>query len=333
MKMPPNPEPKWTPLPTPRGFRSGSELNTPPPPSVAHCASDSMGCDAGPPTPPSLPHALPFAQPPEMDRPSFSLTAPLDGANPTLLPDLLVALGADPATQRTETRLLEHPFVTDMESAAADPRAMLRAFAREQATVVDSDTRSLKAGLELMQKTGARPAAAEFFRFCLFGEQLAAKELEKLLSFCGEEAEAGHERRAAVLRRWSPHPRCQSYPSYFCRLIQHSQPAAVAVAFCVNFPAWGAMCGRIRAAARARPPQGACAPPTEEDLGFLTHFTLPIDNLRDMAQKVLEENLAAVPGLSYKEIRDAVVLLQHGEVEFWDGLMDVMAQEAAGPCQ
>merc|ERR1719410_23871 len=120
--------------------------------------------------------------------------------------------------------------------------ALLRALAFEQAYVVRSDTASLAFGLN--DKHGAKnDAYKEFFGFFHGGEVYAGGLHEQLLKYLAKQtdehtsdADAGILTSSDVFAHYSPNPRCQSYPSYFCRLISHAQPAAIALAFCVNFP-------------------------------------------------------------------------------------------------
>mmetsp|Transcript_10445 Transcript_10445/g.23089 ORF Transcript_10445/g.23089 Transcript_10445/m.23089 type:complete len:262 (-) Transcript_10445:46-831(-) len=237
---------------------------------------------------------------------------------------VLQALQSDPGTQRTNSKLENHMALQLMVDESCQKQTklnLLKAFALEQSYIVASDTKSLETACA---KFGPRAEAYKtFFEFFLGGEHFAAGEHAKLCDFVGS-SEASSWKNA-----YRPNPRCQSYPAYFCKLISHSQPAAVALAFCVNFPAWGAMCGRLKRAAldsRLASSDAGCGgspsrPMEEEDLAFLAFFAAPIDNLHDMAAAVLEANLAENPDLTFKEIEDAVVLLQHGELEFWDGVV------------
>ena len=103
----------------------------------------------------------------------------------------------------------------------------------------------------------------------------------------------------------------QGYPSYWARLALSQQRAAGAAACAINFPAWGRMCGRVRAALAS----GLYGRVSADELAFLNYFAEPIPGLDDMAAAVIVQE-----GAGYDDLVVAVRLLQEYEALFWDAV-------------
>ena len=84
-----------------------------------------------------------------------------------------------------------------------------------------------------------------------------------------------------------------------------------AAACAINFPAWGRMCGRVRAALAS----GLYGRVSADELAFLNYFAEPIPGLDDMAAAVIVQE-----GAGYDDLVVAVRLLQEYEALFWDAV-------------
>ena len=213
----------------------------------------------------------------------------------------------------TTEKLASHPVISAAESGTLNVECIKR-FVLEQYYVIKSDTASLEAGLNLHGKTSA--AYKEFFEVFLSGEKFL-KEIHLKM------ADALHISEKE-LDNYQPSHLCQAYPSKFCQLVHQSDPSIVAIAFAVNFPAWGQMCGRFKAALLANYKDQLGL--TEDNLGFLSYCAEPTEWLPSLVDKVASASKSLSKydfEISYKEIKDAVRLLQEYEVLFWDGVFEM----------
>ena len=237
----------------------------------------------------------------------------------------MARLRQEPFAQTTEQRLASHPYVLAAENCTLT-LAQRRAFAGEQYAVQLSDARSfaLLAGhgafrpasltgllppppVRTAAGSGADPAdsgAGNLFQFLLEGELYAAPLLLKHAAALGFE----HEDQLAA---YPVTAGAQSYPSYWARLALSGQRAGGAAACAINFPAWGKMCGRVRAALAS----GCYGNVSAAELGFLDFFAAPVAGLDDRAAAVIAQER-----VGYDDLARHVRLLQEYEVLFWDAI-------------
>ena len=224
--------------------------------------------------------------------------------------DIIGKIKSESFNTLTTEKLRSHPLILAAETGTLNLHCIQR-FVYEQFYVVRSDMASLKQGLKAHGDTS--PAYQEFFEFFLSGE-IHLKELHTKLAHALSISEQDME-------AFEPSPLCQAYPSKFCQLVSQSDPSVVAIAFSVNFPAWGKICGRFKSALLANYSQKLGL--NEGNLEFLSYCAEPIDCLDSLVDKVADasRNLLQYDiDILYKEIKDAVRLLQEYEVMFWDGV-------------
>lgn len=244
---------------------------------------------------------------------------------------LLEQLRAEKFNQNTNDVLANHPYLV----AAKEGRLTLaqrRAFVGEQYLIQYSDACSFArlAGHENFRPSSLSvanvPAAPQnkecdetappdIFQFLLGGEIYASKLLLDHAKSVGfGEGEEG-------LKEFPVTAKGQAYPSYWARLALAGNRGAGAAACAVNFPAWGKMCSELSQALKSRPEYGYDALSEEEvssSLAFVDFFGSPIENLDEMAAKVMmEENV------SHSDIVTQVRLLQEYEILFWDSVYNV----------
>jgi pyrroloquinoline quinone (PQQ) biosynthesis protein C len=213
--------------------------------------------------------------------------------------DLVQAIRSDLAS--VEQRLLTHPYLAAVDAGTL-PRAQLATFAGEQFHIIRSDLRSVAL---LVSRFGGGEAR-EFFLDVLAGERTA---LGHLLSF--GQALGLSERD---LEAYEPMPAAHAYTAYMAYLALYGSDAEVAAAYLVNFPAWGASCGRMGRALREQ--YGL----STEATAFFDFFATPAPGFESAALAVVERKIAA--GWPERLIRRAARLLQGYELLYWDALWE-----------
>ena len=217
----------------------------------------------------------------------------------------------DPATLLWEIRqdlgsveqaIREHPYVKAVEDGNVR-RERFRFFCGEQFAIIGSDLRSVA----LLVHRSRTQRSREFFLKVLQGESAAWEALRPLARAFGM--------GEAELLSYEPMPMTQAYPAYMAWLASYATAAEVAAAFLVNFPAWGANCGRLSRALR----EGYGLKPPE--VVFLDLFTTAPPGFEEEATAVLEQGMAR--GAEPRTIKQAARLLQGFERLFWDGLWEV----------
>jgi thiaminase len=222
----------------------------------------------------------------------------------TLLAELQRALAP------VEDQLRRHPYVQTVEAGQL-PRPALRRFAGEQFHIITSDLRSV--GL-LVSRFGDAAPSRTFFLGVLQGEQAALAALEAFARALGL--------TPAELEAWEPLPGAHAYTAYMAWLALYGSAAAVAAAYLVNFPAWGALCGRLSRALQAH--YGL----TPADVAFFDLFATPPPDFATQALAVIRHDLAR--GADPRLVRRAVRLLQGYELLYWDTLWAARAEPADG---
>lgn len=201
-----------------------------------------------------------------------------------------------------EQAIREHPYVKAVEAGQVR-RERFRFFCGEQFAIIGSDLRSVA----LLVHRSRTQRSREFFLKVLQGESAARDALRPLARAFGM--------GEAELQSYDPMPVTQAYPAYMAWLASYATAAEVAAAFLVNFPAWGANCGRLSQALQGR--YGLKA----SEVAFLDLFAAPPPGFEEEARAVLEEGMAR--GAEPRAIKRAARLLQGYERLFWDGLWEV----------
>jgi len=200
-----------------------------------------------------------------------------------------------------EDAIRGHRYVAAIEAGQV-PRERLRAFVGEQYHIIGSDLRSVA---HLLARFGDEPARG-FFLATLQGEAQAFGALLRLAEALGvaEPVLAAHEPLAGA----------HAYTAYMAWLALYGSEAEVAAAFLVNFPAWGANCGRLSRALQAR--YGL----SREAVAFLDLFATPSPEFEAAARRVIEAGLAR--GVAPDRVKRAARLLQAYEQLFWDTMAE-----------
>ena len=247
-----------------------------------------------------------------------------DGSRPQALTTAgvtLESLRSTPWNVEAERQLENHPYVRAAESGALTV-AQRRAFVLEQFRIQRSDAASFAslAGHPAFNPATLMGAVVPPCAKCatnasssLF-QYLAEGEVHAFSLLIGQARALGLDENA--LAAHIPSERAQEYPRLWAELARTGARAAGAAAVAVNFPAWGRMCGRVRAALTG----GLYGPMTERELGFLAYFSEPIDNLDEMATAVLEQESGTWSDDG--SIAGAVRKQQEAELAFWGAIYE-----------
>lgn len=212
-------------------------------------------------------------------------------------------LVAETRAQRkpVEQKLFSHPYLAALEEARI-PKERLRLFAGEQYYIINSDLRSIA----LLLNRHAHLPSRNYFLGSLQGEAAAR---DALLVFA-----RALELSEADLQAYEPLPGCQAYPAYVTSLALYGSDADFAAAFLVNLPAWGANCGRMSAALKAR--YGF----SPEGVAFFDLFAAPAPEYEADSLRVIQSGLDR--GVDPQSIRRAARLIQAYELMYWDALYE-----------
>ena len=201
-----------------------------------------------------------------------------------------------------DERILGHPYLR----ALAEGRVSLdslKMFAGQQHHIINSDLRSIAL---ILSREGMRPSR-HFLMKVLQGEAAA---LDALHAFA--EALA---LKISDLDSFEPLPAAHAYCAFVAWLALHGSDAELAGALLVNFPAWGANCGRMRAALREKYGFAPLAP---------TFFDLFADMPSFEQEAVAIVQNALDRGISARLIHRAARMLQGYELMFWDAMGSVV---------
>lgn len=198
-----------------------------------------------------------------------------------------------------EEKLFSHPYLTALETGRI-PQARLHLFAGEQYHIINSDLRSVA----LLLSRHAHLPSRDYLLGTLQGEAAARDALLALARAL--------EMTEADLQAYEPLPGCQAYPAYVGWLALYGSDADFAAAFLVNLPAWGANCGRLSAALKAR--YGF----TPDGVAFLDQFAAPAPEFKTDSLRVIQDGLDR--GLDPQDMRRAARLIQAYELMYWDAL-------------
>jgi hypothetical protein len=200
-----------------------------------------------------------------------------------------------------EERILRHAYLKALEDARV-PLDLLKVFAGQQHHIISSDLRSIAL---ILSREGMWPSR-HFLMKVLQGEAAA---LDGLHAFAGALG-----LNTSDLELFEPLPGAQAYCTFVAWLALYGSDAELAAAFLVNFPAWGANCGRMRTALHKK-------------YGFAPSTLVFFDLFADMPP-LEQEVLALVQnalerGIPARLIHRAARMLQDYELMFWDTMAGV----------
>jgi hypothetical protein len=198
-----------------------------------------------------------------------------------------------------EQELRRHPYLDALEAGRLRREDLTR-FAGEQHHIIQSDLRSIAL---LVNRFGATPSRP-FFQAVLGGETSALTALGTFAAAVGM--------NDARLQAYEPAPGAHAYTAFMAWLALYGSEAEVAAGLLVNFPAWGANCGRMSLALRDR--FGL----TEEATAFFDLFAAPTAEFEGQAMAVIARSLAS--GADPRLVKRAARLLQGYEKLYWDTL-------------
>jgi len=199
-----------------------------------------------------------------------------------------------------ERQIRRHPYLDEVEAGRVS-REGLQIFAGEQYHIIRSDLRSVAL---LVNRFGSAPSGP-FFQALLSGEAAALAALRAFADAAGL--------TESRLQAYEPDPGAQAYPAYMAWLALYGSDAEVAAGFLVNFAAWGANCGRMSRALRARYRLG------KAETAFFDLFASPPAEFERGALAVVESGLER--GAEPRLIKRAARLLQGYEKLYWDTLL------------
>lgn len=199
-------------------------------------------------------------------------------------------------------RIKNHPYITALEAGEIS-REALKGFAGHQYYIIGSDMRSVA---NLLSHPGML-VGRKFLTDLLLGESAA---FDTCLTFA-----TALELDEGWLKAYELRPGAVAYAHYVAWLGAYGTGAELAAAFAVNFGAWGANCGRMRAA-------------LEKQYGFdkksLAFFELFADTPPAFQQEALEVVADGLRlGVEPKRIRQAARLLQSYELSYWDAMNEL----------
>jgi len=197
-----------------------------------------------------------------------------------------------------DERILGHPYLHALEEGRV-PLDSLKVFAGQQHHIISSDLRSIAL---ILSREGMGPSR-RFLMKVLQGEAAALDALHTFAEALGL--------KISDLESCEPLPAAHAYCAYVAWLALYGSDAELAGALLVNFPAWGANCGRMRAALR-------------EKYGFapsaLAFFDLFADMLPFEQEAVVIVQSALDRGIPAALIHRAARMLQGYELMFWDAM-------------
>ncbi len=198
-------------------------------------------------------------------------------------------------------KLKAHPYLTALEEGRLR-REQLRLFAGEQYHIINSDLRSIA----LLLSRHAHLPSRDYLVGSLQSEASAREALPAFAQALGSTEND--------LQACEPLAGCHAYPAYVSWLALYGSDAAFAAAFLVNLPAWGASCGRMSAALKAK--YGL----SPASVAFFDLFAAPAPEFEASSLRVIQHGLDR--GIDLASIGRAARLIQAYELLYWDTLFE-----------
>src|SRR5713101_4461841 len=197
-----------------------------------------------------------------------------------------------------EKQILGHSYLKALEEGRLQ-RDQLKVFALQQHQIISSDLRSIAL---IVSRQGMLPSR-RFLMSVLQGEAAALDALHAFADALGLDA--------SDLEVLEPLPAAHTYCAFVAWLALYGSDAELAGAFLINFPAWGANCGRMRNALHEKYDVAPSA------LGFFDLFA----NMPSFEQEtlgIIQNGLdRSVPA---RLIHRAARMLQNYELMYWDAM-------------
>src|SRR5216683_1926134 len=190
-----------------------------------------------------------------------------------------------------EDKILGHSYLKALDEGRLQ-RDQLKVFALQQHHIISSDLRSVAL---IVSHQGMLPSR-RFLMNVLQGEAAALDAL-------------GLD--ASDLELLEPLPAAHTYCAFVAWLALYGSDAELAGAFLINFPAWGANCGRMRKALHEKYDVASAA------LAFFDLFA-DMPSFEQEALGIIQNGLDR--GVSARLIHRAARMLQSYELMYWDAM-------------
>merc|ERR1711977_76063 len=197
-----------------------------------------------------------------------------------------------------------------------DRQDILKYICKEQVFISEAMVAACDIALKLH---GSNRVYKKYFQSFRDGNAPGRKELANTLSMLGGGT------FDEVLQNHRPDPRAQTYSGVFTHVLASQKPAATALAMHVNFRTFGVVCMHIMDALKHDLGELGL---TEEDLGFFGMFAVCYSGDMNLdytgfmkGSKLVFEEGVIKEKFNYKEFINALCLLQHAELEFFDAIV------------
>src|SRR6266508_3585020 len=187
--------------------------------------------------------------------------------------DFISNLGKNKLFEVTEM-IVKHPYVLALENKEIR-RDKLELFIFEQYHIIKNDRRNFA----LMISKASSDTAAKLFLDCLSAEGEALDSLVIMAKELGVSING--------MESYEPLAGCNAYTNYLTRLAVYGSDAEILTAILIDFPVWGANCGKISSALKKN---YGCA---ESSCVFLDKFAAPLSE--DFVSKSNELVKSALP--------------------------------------
>jgi thiaminase len=201
--------------------------------------------------------------------------------------------------------IVKHPYISALQNKEIHTDK-LELFVFEQYHIIKNDRRNFA----LMISKASSDTAAKLFLDCLSAEgealdnlDIMAKELD--VSVNGIES-------------YEPLAGCNAYTNYLTRLAVYGLDAEILTALLIDFPVWGANCGKMSSALKKS--YGY----TDSSCVFLDKFAAPLSE--DFVSKSNDLVKSALPIYEKKMSRAARLILEY-ELSFWDTIYNYSLQD------
>ena len=197
-----------------------------------------------------------------------------------------------------EDKILGHSYLKALDEGRLQ-RDQLKVFALQQHHIISSDLRSVA----LIVSRQRRLPSRRFLMNVLQGEAAALDALHAFADALGLDVSDPE-----VLE---PLPAAHTYCAFVAWLALYGSDAELAGAFLINFPAWGANCGRMRKALHEKYDVAPSA------LAFFDLFA-NMPSFEQEALGIIQNGLDR--GVPARLIHRAARMLQSYELMFWDAM-------------
>jgi thiaminase len=197
---------------------------------------------------------------------------------------------------KTTDCILNHPYLHALEKNEIT-KEKLKIFVCEQYYIISNDKRNFA----LMISKTSDDTAAKLFTTCLYTELNALENLTRMAEELAIEKRKIHE--------YEPLAGCQSYTNYLTKLAVYGLDTEILAALVVDFPVWGANCGKMSSTLKKN--YGFSA----NSCLYLDKFAIPLqEEFVDESSKLID---SALPKYEKEMCTSARLILDY-ELSFWD---------------